>query len=124
MIRKFFLLTSIALVVSIVSFAQTRHISGRVINNDNFPMAGVNVTIKGTIFGTSTDAQGKYRITTRTDAVTFIFSYLGCDTQTVDVPGSTTTLDIVLMCGDISIDSKKKIKIEKKETKNAKTKTR
>ncbi len=92
------LLLLASMFVTFCSFAQTRQIKGKVINNDDFPMAGVSVMIKGTIYGTSTDADGNYRITTRTDSVTLIFSYLGCDTQQVGVGGGQTTVDVVLNC--------------------------
>ncbi len=53
------------------------------------PMAGVNIIIKGTTQGTTTDADGKFAIETREDDV-LVFSFIGFTTQEVKLSGQST----------------------------------
>ena len=78
-----------ALLFSISLFAQ-RTITGRVTSgNDNQPMQGVSVTIKGTTVGTTTDANGNFSISAPTGAV-LAFSSVSHTPQEVTVAESST----------------------------------
>lgn len=58
-----FVIALFVLVVSHESSAQQRQISGTVISGeDNFPLPGVNILVKGTTRGAITDLDGKYSI--------------------------------------------------------------
>jgi TonB-dependent starch-binding outer membrane protein SusC len=52
------------LFLALNSNAQVKHktVSGRLTDSGGMPMPGVNVVIKGTQIGTSTDADGSYSI--------------------------------------------------------------
>jgi hypothetical protein len=82
--RLFFTLASILLVI-INSIAQERTISGRLTSTeDGSPLPGINITIKGTTIGTSTDADGYYSINVPIGA-TLVFSFIGLQSREVIV---------------------------------------
>ncbi len=56
------LLSLLLLFSSFTLFAQSRMVTGRVVSGDGKPLAGVNVTSKSSTVGTTTDADGKYKI--------------------------------------------------------------
>jgi hypothetical protein len=75
----------IILFVSLNVFAQERLITGVLKSSDGSePLAGVNIQIKGTTVGTTTDAQGRYSIRVPVGA-TLVFSFIGMQTREVVV---------------------------------------
>lgn len=89
------LLTVLAVGIFICSLAQERTVSGRVTSGDDgSPLPGVNVLIKGTTMGTSTDAEGKYSIAT-TANVSLIFSFIGLQSQEIPV-GERSVVDVAM----------------------------
>lgn len=78
-----------------VANAQTTTVSGTVVSvEDNLPLPGVNIRIKGTTSGAVTDLNGFFSI--QADAnQTLIFSYIGFDSQEVDI-GNRNVIDVVL----------------------------
>lgn len=78
-------------------FQQEMVIKGRVADDTGSGMPGVNVLLKGSSSGTTTDADGRYSISipgNTTDA-TLVFSFIGYMTQE-QVVGSRSTIDIAL----------------------------
>ncbi len=72
-----------------------KEVAGKIIaQDDNSPLPGVNVMVKGTNMGTTTDAQGKFFIRMPENAVLQISS-IGFKTQKVE-PGNRSTITIVL----------------------------
>ncbi len=71
-----------------------RTVSGTVYDDTGEPLLGVNVVIKGTSTGTTTDLQGNYRLSVQDGAV-LVFSYVGFQTQEVDV-GNRSVVDVTL----------------------------
>lgn len=59
------------------------------------PLPGVNVIVRGTTIGSSTDADGQYNINVPTLQDTLVFSFIGFQTQEVAIQGRTT-IDVVL----------------------------
>lgn len=75
--------------------AQDRTVSGRVTaSDDGSPLPGVTVAVRGTTRGTTTDANGTYRIGVEGDQ-TLRFSAVGFAAQEVAV-GGRTVLDVAL----------------------------
>jgi TonB-linked SusC/RagA family outer membrane protein len=76
-------------------FAQT--VSGRVTaKQDNSPLPGVSVLLKGTTTGTTTDSDGRYTINVGSvQNPTLTFSFIGFAAQEVAV-GSQSTIDLIL----------------------------
>lgn len=70
-------------------------IRGRVTEENGEPLPGVNVLIKGTTIGTTTDATGEYSLQVPDATSVLVFSFIGYITQEVAV-GSQTTINITL----------------------------
>lgn len=91
------LLLGVLLLWSTHSFAQSRTINGKVTaQEDNTSLPGVNVVVKGTSTGTTTDASGSYSLSVTDANPTLVFSFIGYTTQEVAV-GNRTTLDVKLV---------------------------
>lgn len=69
-------------------------VTGRVMDANGQPLAGVNVVVKGTSVGTTTDSEGRYSIDASGDAV-LVFSFIGFSTYETRV-GGRTVIDVVL----------------------------
>jgi TonB-linked SusC/RagA family outer membrane protein len=68
------------------SFAQEHKVTGTVVGaDDNAPIPGVYVLIKGQTAGTSTDANGNYSITVPNNETALVFSFIGYATQEIVV---------------------------------------
>jgi TonB-linked outer membrane protein, SusC/RagA family len=66
--------------------AQTKTVRGTIISaDDNEPVIGASVLIKGTTTGTVTDFDGVFSLSVPTSATTLVISYLGMVTQEVAV---------------------------------------
>lgn len=99
------------------SFAQTRQIRGKVVDESGNPVPGVSVTVQGTTTGVQTDTEGNFAITTATSGrVTLQLSSAGYETQTIATDGSQAvsatlvkaiaTLDDVVVIGYQSVRRK------------------
>lgn len=75
-------------------FAQVA-VQGKVTDNNNVPLPGATVTIKGTTSGTSTNAEGNFTISVPNQQAVLVFSSVGYSTQEVPV-GNRTTIDLQL----------------------------
>ncbi|PSR55107.1 hypothetical protein AHMF7605_17150 [Adhaeribacter arboris] len=92
----FYLLAFLLLVTSCRSLAQDRKISGQVIHSRHHqPLAGVNLTVKGTSLGTLTDSAGNFTIQIPATARTLVVSQIGYLTQEVRL-GTQKQLNIKL----------------------------
>ena len=60
--KKYMLLCAF-LMMSVMAFAQTGSIKGKVVDETNQPLPGASVSIDGTTIGATTDANGNYTIT-------------------------------------------------------------
>jgi len=88
----FWLLTILLLPGTLL--AQGRRVSGRVTSAvDGTSLPGVNVVVRGTTTGVSTDADGNYSITVPGNAAVLQFSSIGLVNQTVTV-GNRTTVNV------------------------------
>lgn len=77
------------------AMAQDRNVTGRVTSSqDNQPLPGVTVAVKGTTRGSVTDTQGRYQITAQ-EGATLVFSFVGFTSQEVSA-GSRSDVDVVL----------------------------
>lgn len=87
-----------ALAVSLLFLGQTvmaqSTVTGTVSASNGQPIPGVNVMIKGTTKGVSTDVKGTYKISA-TPQTTLLFTGLGYTEQQILV-GAKTTIDVVL----------------------------
>jgi iron complex outermembrane receptor protein len=71
--------------------AQTREVSGSVTDqSDGTAISGVNIVVKGTAIGTSTDGNGRFALQVPSNATTLVVSFVGYVTQEVAIPASNT----------------------------------
>jgi len=78
------------------SSASDRSISGSVATEDDVSLPGVNILVKGSQIGTTTDASGNYSIRIPDNGTaTLVFSYIGYTTQEVEV-GNRAVVNVVL----------------------------
>ncbi|GAB3931312.1 SusC/RagA family TonB-linked outer membrane protein [Larkinella terrae] len=78
------------------AFAQSRTISGKVTSaEDSSPLPGVNIVVKGTSRGATTNATGEYSISVPDNAETLTFSFIGFKTTDVSI-GNRSTVDLTL----------------------------
>jgi hypothetical protein len=89
---------SITLIMVLLSisftFAQSQ-VKGRIIGPDGDALVGVNVSIKSTTKGTTTDANGNYRIDAL-DTSTLVISMIGYKTTELKV-GNQTVINASLL---------------------------
>ena len=88
--KKMLLFISLLFMASgINTFAQDRQISGIVTSSeDNSPLPGVNIAVRGTNRGTTTGADGSYKISVDKQS-TLVFSFVGFQAQTINVVDRT-----------------------------------
>ncbi|WP_086543883.1 SusC/RagA family TonB-linked outer membrane protein [Algoriphagus antarcticus] len=84
-------------------FAQTREVSGVVISGeDNLPLPGVSILVKGTTNGTVTDIDGKFALNVSGPSDVLVLSFIGFTPMEVPV-GAQTTFDLTLLADTKSL---------------------
>lgn len=78
-----------------INFDQQEIISGKVIDQDGVPLAGVSIIKQGTSDGVSTDFDGNFSISASQDDI-LVFSYLGFLTQSIQV-NSKLVLEVIMI---------------------------
>jgi len=83
-----------------LTFAQERLVSGIVSDDNGVPLPGVGVLVKGTQTGSQTDFDGKFTIKADANAV-LVFSFIGM--QTKEVPARDKNLTIKMSTGSTQL---------------------
>ncbi len=78
------------------TYAQDKTVSGTVSSEDEGPLPGVNVLVKGTTIGTVTDIEGNYRITIPGDGSILVFSSIGYTSEEIEI-GNLSTIDLEMV---------------------------
>lgn len=81
-------------------FSQNRTLSGRVTDEVNSGMPGVNILVKGTATGTVSDAQGNFSISIPSNDAVLIFSFVGYLSR--EVPAGAQSSITVAMQPDVT----------------------
>lgn len=89
--KKLFMFLALSFIGIGIMMAQTQ-VRGTVVDEENEPVIGATVMIKGTSQGTITDYDGNFTISAPADG-TFVVSFVGMSTQEVPV---TATVHVVL----------------------------
>lgn len=97
-----FLLMTLFVLQSTLSFAQNRTVTGVVVDERDEPIIGANVTVKGTAKGTITDLDGKFIISAPKSSKLLEVSFIGYTTQTVTI--SDKVLHIKLEESAVALD--------------------
>lgn len=82
----FYLLTFMLSLFSIVSFAQSKVASGKILDAANQPLQGVSIKVKNTSNGTLSGADGAFSISVN-EGAQLVISYVGYMEQTVSTKG-------------------------------------
>lgn len=90
------------LLLTTLAMAQTRPVTGRVLDETGQPMSGASVTVRGTSTGASADANGNFRINAKTGDV-LVISAVGIPGKEVRVgSGSTIAVSLVRQSQSLS----------------------
>lgn len=81
--------------------AQQIAVTGMVVDNQNEPIPGVSIGVKGTTTGTITNADGKFSLNTESGKI-LIFSFIGY--QSVEAKAVPTPLSIVMKESSVLVD--------------------
>ncbi|MFT3932917.1 MAG: TonB-dependent receptor [Chitinophagaceae bacterium] len=105
MAKSTFLITIALFAVSLISYAQTGKLIGKILNARNEPLAGVSIKVVGISGGAVSDQNGQYTLTLATGKKFDIdFSTVGYSVKPVSEvevkEGQVTTLDIVMEPSD------------------------
>lgn len=110
-LQKFAALSFLMLLLTTAAFAQTV-VKGIVYDTDKNPLPGATIQVQGTNTKAQTDAEGKFQISVPSPTSRLIFSFVGCQTQTVSVNNQTllnvtlkssNDLDAVVVVGYASV---------------------
>ncbi len=82
---------------------QQKSVSGKVTDSGGAPLPGVTVVVKGTTYGTVTNADGEYSTTNIPENTTLVFSFVGMKTQEIPV-GANSTINVTMEEISIGID--------------------
>ncbi len=93
--KRILLLSFMSLVVAFGAMAQ-RTVSGKITSaEDGEGIPGVNVVLKGTTTGTTTDLEGNYRLSVPEEGGTLVFSFIGLLAQEVQI-GARSVIDVAM----------------------------
>lgn len=95
MVRKVLIILAAVMASFATAAAQDLKITGTVTDQTGYPLEGATVLVRGTTKGTTTDAEGRYRLNATQDAE-IVVSYLGYLSQSKKADGKSQ-LDFVLM---------------------------
>ncbi|MFY0601688.1 MAG: SusC/RagA family TonB-linked outer membrane protein [Cyclobacteriaceae bacterium] len=91
--KRILLLSFMSLIVAFGAIAQ-RTVSGKITSaEDGAGIPGVNVVLKGTTTGTTSDLEGNYRLSVPEEGGTLVFSFIGLTAQEVEV-GARSVIDV------------------------------
>ena len=96
------ILSMLLFMIPFALYAQTGVVKGRVTDSSNAPLPGVNITIKGSTYGTITDVEGNYNIEVSPNQI-LVFTFIGMDNQEVAYTGQSV-IDIKMVESIRSID--------------------
>jgi TonB-dependent starch-binding outer membrane protein SusC len=92
--QKSLIFTALLLLAYYAGVSQSRVITGRVTDESNSPLPGVNIVVKGTANGTVSDAQGGFSLNVNSNDV-LVFSFIGYKTREVAV-GAQSSVTVSL----------------------------
>lgn len=82
---------------------QQKEIKGKVTDASGQPLPGVTVKVKGSNIGTVTDVNGNYSLSNIANNNTLIFSFVGMETQEINV-GNRTKIDVTMQESAVALE--------------------
>ncbi len=104
--KKFnqFLCIAVLTLFTTAMYAQST-VKGKIIDSDmNSPLPGANIIVKGTSNGATTDFDGNFTLTAKSNSGEIVISYVGYVTQTIAYSGDTDLGTITLMSSNVGLD--------------------
>jgi len=104
--KKFNQFLCIVVLTLFTTFAYAQStINGKIIDGDmNSPLPGANIIEKGTSNGATTDFEGNFTFTTKSNSGEVVISYVGYISQTFSFNGDTDLGTITLMSSEVGLD--------------------
>lgn len=99
---KRLMLVVLVIALTGISFAQNLEIRGKIVSDKGESLPGVSIQVKNTTTGTVSDVNGYFSVEAPPDA-TLIFSFIGYESQEIDVNGNTS-IDVVMKEQLMSVD--------------------
>lgn len=103
--RKLVLLLGSILLLWGQLLAQTRTITGRVLDADGKPIPNASVIVKGSSTGTSTNADGAYSITVPAGTTRLVISAVGMTTQELALNANSNSYSVTMRSEDRSLEA-------------------
>lgn len=107
--------------ILLTAYPQTKTVTGKITEAGGAPVQGISVTIKGTLTGTTTDADGTFKLTVP-ESATLVFSGVGFETTEMIVRNRTNfdvqlkpdvkALSEIIVTGTGIATEKKKLSID------------
>ncbi len=88
-------LLALLAIMNLAAFAQDRQVTGNVKDGSGEGIPGVNIVLKGTLTGTTTDALGAYALNVNSPSSVLTFSAIGFQATEVTV-GSKSVIDLTM----------------------------
>lgn len=86
----------------VTTFAQTKPLNGIIRDKTGRPVPGVTVVIQGTSTGTTSDAEGRFKLNAPENAV-LVFSFIGYQAQKLTV-GAAASYNVILQDNTTELD--------------------
>lgn len=86
-----------------IEIQQQSAVTGRIVDDRGMPLPGVSIVLKGTTHGVVSDFDGNFRITDLPSDAVLVFSFVGLQTQEIEVAGRQS-LEVTLHEVAIGID--------------------
>lgn len=83
------LLCFIGMFFSIEAYSQEHSVSGTVTDQGGEPLPGVNIVVKGTTTGTTTNTEGDYSLDVPESDDTLVFNFMGFESREINVDGQS-----------------------------------
>jgi TonB-linked SusC/RagA family outer membrane protein len=98
---KNYILTWLMSIATLVCFAQSRTVSGKLTNTEGLPVQFATVTVKGTTNAVSADINGNFSIQAEPNSI-LVFSAAGFQTAEVNIGNQTTVNSIMTSQGSLT----------------------
>ena len=94
------LLLLFCLFMTVVGYAQTIQITGKVTDEKGESLPSASIVVQGTTNGTISDETGNFTLKNVSSTAKIVVSFIGFDAQLIDV-NNRTTIDVVLVEGKV-----------------------
>jgi TonB-linked SusC/RagA family outer membrane protein len=87
-------LLPLLLLLSVLTWAQNKTITGRIIDENKDPVVGASITVKNSNTGTTTNANGDFTLSVPASASSLVITSIGFASQEVNITGNTVSVTL------------------------------